>query len=42
MRETTPMIEVRGLGKMFTLHNQGGIRLPVLDAVDFDLSLIHI
>ena len=38
MRETTPMIEVRGLGKMFTLHNQGGIRLPVLDAVDFDAA----
>jgi alpha-D-ribose 1-methylphosphonate 5-triphosphate synthase subunit PhnL len=32
------MIEVRGLGKMFTLHNQGGMRLPVLDAVDFDAS----
>jgi alpha-D-ribose 1-methylphosphonate 5-triphosphate synthase subunit PhnL len=32
------MIEVRGLGKMFTLHNQGGIRLPVLDAVDFDAA----
>lgn len=30
------MIEVRGLGKMFTLHNQGGIRLPVLQAIDFD------
>ncbi|MCY1516142.1 Alpha-D-ribose 1-methylphosphonate 5-triphosphate synthase subunit PhnL [compost metagenome] len=38
MRATTPMIEVRGLGKMFTLHNQGGMRLPVLDAVDFDAS----
>lgn len=34
----TPMIEVRGLGKMFTLHNQGGIRLPVLEAVDFDAA----
>ncbi|CCH07439.1 Phosphonates transport ATP-binding protein PhnL [Achromobacter xylosoxidans NH44784-1996] len=32
------MIEVRGLGKMFTLHNQGGIRLPVLEAVDFDAA----
>ena len=32
------MIEARGLGKMFTLHNQGGIRLPVLDAVDFTAS----
>ena len=32
------LIEVRGLGKMFTLHNQGGIRLPVLRAIDFDTS----
>jgi len=32
------LIEVRGLGKMFTLHNQGGIRLPVLRAIDFDAS----
>ncbi|MBO4123246.1 phosphonate C-P lyase system protein PhnL [Cupriavidus gilardii] len=32
------LIEVRGLGKMFTLHNQGGIRLPVLQAVDFDAA----
>ena len=32
------MIEVRGLGKMFTLHNQGGIRLPVLRAIDFDAA----
>ncbi len=38
MREKTPMIEVRGLGKMFTLHNQGGMRLPVLESVDFDAS----
>lgn len=38
MTVATPMIEVRGLGKMFTLHNQGGIRLPVLDAVDFDAA----
>jgi len=32
------MLEVRGLGKMFTLHNQGGIRLPVLQAIDFDAA----
>ncbi|MGI4813467.1 MAG: phosphonate C-P lyase system protein PhnL [Janthinobacterium lividum] len=32
------MIKVRGLGKTFTLHNQGGARLPVLDAVDFDAA----
>ncbi|MGK8221848.1 phosphonate C-P lyase system protein PhnL [Achromobacter xylosoxidans] len=38
MTVATPMIEVQGLGKMFTLHNQGGIRLPVLEAVDFDAA----
>ena len=38
MTVAKPMIEVRGLGKMFTLHNQGGIRLPVLEAVDFDAA----
>jgi len=36
--ETQKLIEVRGLGKMFTLHNQGGIRLPVLQAIDFDAA----
>lgn len=38
MTVAKPMIEARGLGKMFTLHNQGGIRLPVLEAVDFDAA----
>lgn len=38
MTVAKPMIEVRGLRKMFTLHNQGGIRLPVLEAVDFDAA----
>ena len=38
MSNAISMIEARGLGKMFTLHNQGGIRLPVLDAVDFTAS----
>lgn len=37
-RMTERMIEVRGLGKLFTLHNQGGVRLPVLHAVDFDAA----
>jgi alpha-D-ribose 1-methylphosphonate 5-triphosphate synthase subunit PhnL len=32
------MVQVRGLSKMFTLHNQGGIRLPVLREVDFDAA----
>jgi alpha-D-ribose 1-methylphosphonate 5-triphosphate synthase subunit PhnL len=34
--KTNTLIAVRGLGKIFTLHNQGGIRLPVLQAVDFE------
>lgn len=29
------MVSVHGLSKTFTLHNQGGTALPVLDAVDF-------
>lgn len=32
---TEALIQVKGLSKIFTLHNQGGIRLPVLQAVDF-------
>ncbi len=32
------MIEVRGLSKAFTLHHQGGVRLPVLDATDFQVA----
>jgi alpha-D-ribose 1-methylphosphonate 5-triphosphate synthase subunit PhnL len=36
MTHTQPLIQVRGLQKMFTLHNQGGIRLPVLEDVDFE------
>ena len=36
MNDSTSLIRVRGLGKMFTLHNQGGIRLPVLRDVRFD------
>ena len=29
-----PVLEIRGLAKSFTLHNQGGITLPVLSGVD--------
>lgn len=29
------MIEVEGLTKVFTLHNQGGITLPVFSGIDF-------
>ncbi|MBO9355072.1 phosphonate C-P lyase system protein PhnL [Bordetella petrii] len=36
MNASTSLIQVRGLGKLFTLHNQGGIRLPVLRDVSFD------
>lgn len=36
MTTAHPMIEVRGLSKAFTLHNQGGIRLPVLHAISFE------
>jgi alpha-D-ribose 1-methylphosphonate 5-triphosphate synthase subunit PhnL len=32
------MIEARGLSKLFTLHNQGGITLPVLSDVAFDAA----
>jgi len=31
---TDLMIDVAGLSKSFTLHQQGGVRLPVLDRVD--------
>ena len=32
------MISVRGLGKTFVLHNQGGVELPVLEGVDLDVE----
>jgi len=38
---TTPhdkLVEVSGLGKTFTLHNQGGLALPVLENVAFDAA----
>jgi alpha-D-ribose 1-methylphosphonate 5-triphosphate synthase subunit PhnL len=31
------MIAVRGLRKTFTLHNQGGVELPVLEGIDLDV-----
>jgi alpha-D-ribose 1-methylphosphonate 5-triphosphate synthase subunit PhnL len=34
----TTMIKVRGVGKTFTLHQQGGTRLPVLADVSFDVA----
>jgi alpha-D-ribose 1-methylphosphonate 5-triphosphate synthase subunit PhnL len=32
------MIRVRGLIKTFTLHNQGGVELPVLEDIDLDVE----
>ena len=32
------MISVQGLRKTFTLHNQGGVELPVLEGVDLDVQ----
>jgi alpha-D-ribose 1-methylphosphonate 5-triphosphate synthase subunit PhnL len=32
------MIQVEGLSKGFTLHNQGGIRIPVLENVSFTVK----
>jgi alpha-D-ribose 1-methylphosphonate 5-triphosphate synthase subunit PhnL len=29
-----PVLEIEGLAKSFTLHNQGGVTLPVLSSVD--------
>jgi alpha-D-ribose 1-methylphosphonate 5-triphosphate synthase subunit PhnL len=34
----TIMIEVEGLAKVFTLHNQGGVRLPVFGDVGFQVA----
>lgn len=33
-----PMLGVRRLGKQFTLHTQGGTRIPVLDEISFDVD----
>jgi len=32
------MIELDGVGKSFTLHNQGGARIPVLEGVSFTVE----
>lgn len=34
---TAPLLQVRGLAKHFTLHLRGGLTLPVLEGIDFDL-----
>jgi alpha-D-ribose 1-methylphosphonate 5-triphosphate synthase subunit PhnL len=35
---TDPVIDIRALAKSFTLHHQGGVRLPVLQAVDLAVA----
>jgi alpha-D-ribose 1-methylphosphonate 5-triphosphate synthase subunit PhnL len=35
---STPLLSVRGLEKSFTLHLHGGQRLPVVEAVSFDVA----
>jgi alpha-D-ribose 1-methylphosphonate 5-triphosphate synthase subunit PhnL len=37
MRKSTILLQTEGLSKTFTLHNQGGIRLPVFDGLDMTL-----
>lgn len=34
----TTMIRVENVAKDFTLHNQGGVRLPVFDSVNFSVA----
>jgi alpha-D-ribose 1-methylphosphonate 5-triphosphate synthase subunit PhnL len=34
---SAPAVEIRGLGKTFTLHNQGGAELAVLGGVNLDV-----
>jgi alpha-D-ribose 1-methylphosphonate 5-triphosphate synthase subunit PhnL len=33
-----PVLDIRGLAKSFTLHNQGGVTLPVLAGVDLTVG----
>jgi len=37
MSAMEPLLDIRGLAKSFTLHNQGGVTLPVLAAVDLSV-----
>ena len=34
----TTMIRVENVAKAFTLHNQGGVRLPVFGVVNFSVE----
>jgi alpha-D-ribose 1-methylphosphonate 5-triphosphate synthase subunit PhnL len=38
MDERTILLQAIGLAKVFTLHNQGGIRLPVFDGLEMTLQ----
>jgi len=38
MRHETILLQTTGLSKTFTLHNQGGIRLPVFDTLEMTLA----
>jgi len=38
MEDRPILLQTNGLSKTFTLHNQGGIRLPVFDTLDMTLS----
>jgi alpha-D-ribose 1-methylphosphonate 5-triphosphate synthase subunit PhnL len=38
MEDRPILLQTNGLSKTFTLHNQGGIRLPVFDTLDMALS----
>jgi alpha-D-ribose 1-methylphosphonate 5-triphosphate synthase subunit PhnL len=38
MEDRTILLQTTDLSKTFTLHNQGGIRLPVFDTLDMTLS----
>ena len=38
MDDRTILLQAIGLAKVFTLHNQGGIRLPVFDRLDMTLQ----
>lgn len=35
---TTPLLQMTGVAKRFTLHHQNGIELPVLDRVDLSVA----
>jgi alpha-D-ribose 1-methylphosphonate 5-triphosphate synthase subunit PhnL len=37
-RDDTLMLRARGVAKTFTLHTQGGLRIPALGGVDLDVS----